>query len=86
MSSQFRLSSRLRRRLAVIAVLAVAILVAATLLLIWPGWAYQRNWIGFWQLTGIVGRFGPTKDKAGARDYYPGKTLWDLAQLVVIPL
>jgi len=47
MSSQFRLSSRLRRRLAVIAVLAVAILVAAT---------------------------------------YPGKTLWDLAQLVVIPL
>lgn len=45
-----------------------------------PNGGYQWAW------TGFAGHFGPTKNKAGDRDYYPAKTLWDWLQLFLIPL
>jgi len=51
--------------------------VAIALLLIW---AYHSPW------TGLGAHYGPPKDKAGDRDYFPAKTGWDWLQLLVIPV
>jgi len=56
---------------------AVIAAVAIALLLIW---AYHSPW------TGLGAHYGPPKDKAGDRDYFPAKTGWDWLQLLVIPV
>lgn len=58
---------------------AAAIVLFVVLLFIWQGWAYQ------WGLTGFGDSFGKPKSPQGLRDYYPGKTLWDWMQLLLVP-
>jgi uncharacterized protein YjbI with pentapeptide repeats len=48
--------------------------------MIWPGWAYGWDW------TGLGASFSPPRNAQGLRDYYPGKTLWDWLQLLIVPL
>ncbi len=68
----------LRARLAWSA--AIIAVVVVLLLLMWPGWAYHWGW------TGLGAHYGPPKDKAGDRDYFPAKTGWDWLQLLIIPV
>ncbi len=58
----------------------VIVAVAVVLLLMWPGWAYHWGW------TGLGAHYGPPKNKAGDRDYFPAKTAWDWTQVVGIPI
>jgi len=71
--------TRRARRTGLIVGGLVAVLLTV-LLLVWPAWAYQWSW------TGLGAFRGPVKNYKTPFDYYPSKTLWDLLQLVGIPL
>jgi len=81
-----RLSHRGRSRLTVVpprtwhilAVLAALLVVALVLRLVLPV-AYRTEW------TGLGASRSPVKSPKVLFDYYPSKTLWDWAQLLVVP-
>lgn len=58
---------------------ALGLLIAAVLLLIWPGWGYQWTWTGFGPNTSLITRTHIALDQ-------PTKTLWDWLQLLIVPL
>ncbi len=75
--SRLRLS---RRTWLILGGLAAILLGSILLWRIVLPWAYRTEW------TGLGASRSPVKSPKALFDYYPAKTLWDWAQLLVVPV